>query len=217
MAGVGVRFPVGPLSKLSFIYAVYFFLPRVILEPPTIIMREIEMKAKIKNGTEMIKKLEDLGCVFNNPILQNDTVFSNPSISFVEFLPDGQNLLRIREQNDEIIFTLKRPQANELDAIEREVRVDKRKELEDIIKFMGYEKAIVVRKTRRTARFRDYEICVDEVEELGSFIELERISDENAEKVQSEMIEFLHSLGIAKDDLVFRGYDTLLYIKKHQL
>ena len=34
-------------------------------------------------------------------------------------------------------------------------------------------------------KYKEYEICLDEVEELGSFIEVEKMSDEDGEKVQA--------------------------------
>lgn len=102
-------------------------------------MREIEMKAKIENSGEIIKRLEKLGRAFGEPIFQNDTIFADPSIPFAEFRPNI-NLLRIREQGGQIVFTLKRPQTNEFDAIEHEVKIDNRKKLEEIIKYLGIRK-----------------------------------------------------------------------------
>lgn len=72
-----------------------------------------------------------------------------------------------------------------------------------------------VRKTRQTCDFEGYKICLDEVKNLGSFMELEKMTDEPAEKVQKEMIKFLEQLGISKNDLVFKGYDTMVYLKNH--
>ncbi len=46
------------------------------------------------------------------------------------------------------------------------------------------------------------------------FIEVEKLSDaENDEAVQEDLKAFLLSLGIGKDDIVTKGYDTLLYEK----
>jgi predicted adenylyl cyclase CyaB len=58
-------------------------------------------------------------------------------------------------------------------------------------------------------------ICLDEVRDLGTFIELEKITEgEDPIKVQSELFAFLKSLGVREEDRVERGYDTLLYLAK---
>jgi len=54
-------------------------------------------------------------------------------------------------------------------------------------------------------------ICLDEVEGLGSFIEVEKTSAEDGEAIQEELFNFLESLGVKREDRVFKGYDTLKY------
>lgn len=56
-------------------------------------------------------------------------------------------------------------------------------------------------------------ICLDEVEELGSFVELERLTNEDVDpvKVSEELYQKLESLGLSRDDEEKRGYDTQLY------
>jgi adenylate cyclase, class 2 len=66
-------------------------------------------------------------------------------------------------------------------------------------------------KKRQTTHCDGYEICLDEVEGLGAFIELEKIAEEkDAGHIQKQMLEFLISLGISPDDQVKKGYDILM-------
>ncbi|MDP3762811.1 MAG: CYTH domain-containing protein, partial [bacterium] len=59
-----------------------------------------------------------------------------------------------------------------------------------------------------------YEICLDEVDRLGSFVEVETFSDDgDPEKIQEEIFKFLLSLGVKPEDRVREGYDTLVYLK----
>jgi adenylate cyclase class 2 len=80
---------------------------------------------------------------------------------------------------------------------------------------MGYKSAVKINKVRRKAKHLGYEICVDEVEGLGTFIEVEKVTDdcEDSKEVQKELFHFLESLGVNKNDVVMRGYDTLIYLK----
>jgi adenylate cyclase, class 2 len=177
--------------------------------------KEIEVKVKVGDFTHLLGKLSGLGCRFSEPVWQEDKIFTNfPDAEFAKFKP-GINFLRIRKSGGKTLFTLKQSLVNELEGIEKEVEVNDAKELEEMLELMGYHEAVQVTKTRRKTRYKDYEICLDEVEGLGSFVELEKITDEDSEKVQSEMIDFLLDLGVEAKDRVLNGYDTLVWLKNN--
>jgi adenylate cyclase class 2 len=76
---------------------------------------------------------------------------------------------------------------------------------------MGYKEAVRINKTRVITHYNGCEICIDEVEGLGSFIEMEKLAKEgDSEKIQEELFEFFKRLGITNEDRVFWGYDTLM-------
>jgi adenylate cyclase, class 2 len=129
-------------------------------------------------------------------------------------IPLGTNVLRIRKAKGKIIFTLKQAQKNELDCIEKELEITNAKEMKDILEILGYKESVHVHKTRLKATLNDMEICLDEVKDLGSFIEVEKLTDEvDGEKVQNELFDFLQTVGVKKEDRVTRGYDTLMWLK----
>ncbi|MDP1688739.1 MAG: class IV adenylate cyclase [bacterium] len=176
--------------------------------------KEIEVKAKVKNIQSLISRLSALGVSLSEPARQVDGIYTNfPDKEFADFKP-GVNFLRIRKSGDKILFTLKQSLVNELEGIEKELEINNEQEMEDILILMGYHKAVEVIKVRRKTKYKDYEICLDEVETLGSFIEVEKITDEDSEQVQNEMFSFLMSLGVDKEDRVLNGYDTLVYLSK---
>lgn len=176
-------------------------------------MKEIEVKVKVEDFTNLLGKLSGLGCQFSELIRQEDKIFTDfPDNEFAEFKP-GTNFLRIRKSGGKTLFTLKQSLVNELEGIEKEVEVSDAKEMEDLLKLMGYHEVVQVTKTRKKTRYKDYEICLDDVEGLGSFVELEKITDEDSEKVQSEMMDFLLGLGVQAKDRVLNGYDTLVWLK----
>ena len=178
-------------------------------------MKEVEVKVKIKSIKEIQTKLENSGFEFSSPVIQKDVIFTDPQTAkkFDTFVSDV-NFLRIREQGDKIIFTLKRPQTGELDCIEREIEFKNIKQMKDIIKYLGYEEVVTVYKTRSIAKKGSYEISLDSVKNLGDFIEVEHIvdMDVDSKKAQEDMWDFLSKLGIDQKDEVTRGYDTLTYI-----
>jgi adenylate cyclase class 2 len=176
--------------------------------------KEIEVKAKVENLQELKDKLIAMGISFSDPIIQNDETFVDGNYGDYDQFQPSKNILRIRESNGKYIFTLKQPQNNELDCIERETEIIDSKEFREALILMGYKPTIEIHKTRIKAKYKDYEICLDDVKELGSFVEVEKITDsESADEVQNELFSFLESLDVSKDSRVTHGYDTLIYIK----
>lgn len=50
-------------------------------------------------------------------------------------------------------------------------------------------------------------VCLDSVENLGDFIEIEKLTDEDdGERVQEELV--LVDLCVLREDRIFLGYDT---------
>lgn len=176
-------------------------------------MKEIEVKAKLKDIDSVIKKIKSLGCELSDPITQKDIIYLKNGVDFPSF-GMGDIVLRLRNNNEKIIFTFKKQLETELSSIEHEVEVSNLKEADEIIKQLGFYEIIRVNKVRREAKYNDMTICIDEVEELGYFIEVEKLT-ENGEtfKIQEELMKFLIELGVNKKDRVERGYDTLMYYK----
>ena len=109
-----------------------------------------------------------------------------------------------------VLFTVKKPTSwNVLTKTEHETEIKNKDELEQAIFLMGYKIANKVIKNRITTNFKEFEICIDEVEKMGTFIEVEKISDGDIDIVRSEVNNFLVSLGVSLDDEVKKGYDTI--------
>ncbi len=178
--------------------------------------KEIEVKAKVADLQILKSKLESLGCIFLQPLIQNDTTFVLSSYGPYERFNPGHNILRIREQNGKFLFTLKQPQKNELDCIEKETEINNPVELRGALELMGYHEAIKINKVRVKTKYKDMEICLDEVEGLGSFIEVEKLTEGDGEKIQNESFDFLETLGVKREDRVEHGYDTLIYLKNQK-
>ncbi len=179
--------------------------------------KEIEVKAKLRDRETIVNKLKELGCAFSEPVEQHDTIFVDDNYGpFAEFQPE-KNLLRVRETKGKAFLTLKQPKSVQMDSIERETEVSDPKEAKEMLLLMGYHAAAQVHKTRTKSNYNGWEICLDEVEGLGSFIEAEKITEDvDAAPVLKELFDFLKSLGINEEDRVHDGYDTLVYLKEHK-
>ena len=164
-------------------------------------------------GGGVVERLAVLGCALGDPIRQEDSVYVEHAGDLDTFL-SNEAFLRIRVNDGaKVVFTVKK-RTGALVAIEHEVTVDSREELEQILLLVGYQKTLDIKKTRRITHYNGCEICLDEVEGLGSFIEMEKLSrDGDPGHIQEELFRFLESVGITREDRVTKGYDILLFEK----
>lgn len=179
-------------------------------------MYEIEVKAKVRDESQVLASLANLGCSLSSPVRQDDTIFIRQDLA-VETLPPDRIILRLRVQGDAAIFTLKKHGRNELDSYEKAVVVSDASNMRTMIELLGYKEVSLLHvvKTRQQCHYKDMEICLDTVDELGTFIEVEKLTDEGATAViQEELWQFLETLGILSEDRVTQGYDTLLRLKR---
>lgn len=176
-------------------------------------MREIEIKARVTSKEQLFESLHTRGIALSDPIKQHDEVWYEPGAPIGTI---GKNTLRIRTQNDTTsIFTLKQTVAA-LDKIEHETTIDNAEQMRAIIMLMHYIPYSALTKVRRKATVGDIEICVDEVEGLGTFIEAEKLCANNADgdATRDELWELLSTIGISKANQVTKGYDVLMHEMK---
>ncbi len=177
-------------------------------------MKEIEVKAYLKDREAVTKKLRELGCVLSEPIRQIDSVYSKTSSTTSDYNSANEHFLRIRKSsNGKVLFTVKEKMKQHMASKEFETEVRDGEALEQAVLLMGYSVANGLDKTRTTAHYKEYEICLDDVQELGSFIEIEKFSEEDPDLVVEELFQFLLTLGVQKEDQVFKKYDTLIMEK----
>tara|TARA_Y100000031_G_C8194943_1_gene373220 strand:+ start:834 stop:1379 length:546 start_codon:yes stop_codon:yes gene_type:complete len=180
-------------------------------------MKEVEVKAKINNIDEIKSKLINLSCEFSETLVQKDRIYLHKSIEFKD-IKKGTVILRIRDSNGKYFMTLKKQLENELDNIEKETSIDSQEQAHEILKYLDFHEVVNVTKKRIKCKYGNLEICIDEVNELGCFIEVEKLTnDEDSLKIQKELFQFLEKLGIKKENQVFKGYDTLIYELKKSI
>jgi adenylate cyclase, class 2 len=76
---------------------------------------------------------------------------------------------------------------------------------------MGFRPTVRIVKMRRTGTVGDLSVCVDELDGLGVFLEVERMVQDGApgEAVQAELSRFVASLGIDAEQ-TGQTYDVLV-------
>lgn len=175
-------------------------------------MRELEIKARVTDETALRKQITKMGIQLGDVISQHDKVYSLPG---AKEDPIAHNWLRIRAENGrKYIFTLKRSVSGQLDSIEHETEIKDPGAMEECLKLMGYELHNEIKKTRQKAYLakEKIEICIDEVDGLGTYIELEKEANIDADNKteENELWKILEKLGIERKHAETRGYDSMM-------
>jgi adenylate cyclase class 2 len=174
-------------------------------------VREIETKYRIPDAEALFAALKRHGIELSSAIRQEDQAYAPQGWSFGQ-TRIGVPFLRIRTIGDRHVFTMKKPVENALSCEEYETLISAPLEMHQAIIAMGFRPTVRIAKTRRTAQLADISLCVDEVDTLGTFLELERMAqdDVSADDIQNELAQFVDKLGI-NAVRVEQTYDTLVY------
>lgn len=163
-------------------------------------------------------KLGEMGCTLSAPIHQHDTNYTRGG-STEEWTAskEGHVIIRIRRQDSGVEFNLKQQRTSESDNLEYETKVEDAGALHNILVTLGYLPEIQVKKVRRKGKLGECEICLDQVEELGNFLEIEKLvgDDADPEAVRAELFKAIAPLGLTPADEEPRGYDTQIFHLHH--
>ena len=170
-------------------------------------MIEIESKFKLASDITRDNLIAILKSQFIVPISskrQIDTVFLLPEQVDAPITP-GSKIMRVRDvlnpETGELrlsLMTLKVERQAKLVSDEYEFAVDDGNAARQMLTALGWQEVVTVDKVRLESKTKDYTICIDEVAKLGLFIELEILTedDANAGDIQQQMHTFLKNLNI---------------------
>lgn len=173
-------------------------------------MREVEVKYRVPDGEALLLALKTRGIEVSEPVHQDDQAYAPTSWADGDD-KRGVSFVRLRTVEGRHLFTLKRPAENALSCDEYETVVEDRAQMHQAILAMGFRPTVRILKARRTATVGEISLCMDEVDLLGTFVELERMvpDDVSGEAVQDELAQFVAGLGIAVERTE-ETYDSLV-------
>lgn len=176
----------------------------------------IEVEVKVRAEHARIRSfLEASGAEKVKVEEQSDIYFAAPHRDFAK----TDEALRIRTLNEKSILTYKGPK---LDAVSKT-----RKEFETfvdeenatlILHALGFSEAGTVRKVREVYRVGEITVCLDSVEGLGEFLEVEIVVgvESELEASRTRLFEFLAKLGLGESDSIRTSYLELVLEKQKQ-
>jgi adenylate cyclase class 2 len=177
---------------------------------------EIEIKVKIEKPESLLSFLRERAKATGSSH-QKDEYITPKHRSFLDVRPVTE-WLRLRETDGKSSITYKNfhyeadgKTANFCD--EYETEVENIEALRKIFLATDFQLLVIVDKERQTWRYEEYEIAIDEVKNLGSFVEIEyKGTNANVDptEVTSRMIDFLKEKNVGAIDRVHFGYPFLL-------
>lgn len=177
--------------------------------------KEIEIKHRLHNPEHVHSQLHALGAVqVANAEFQEDTYYVPAHRNFLDEAIISE-WLRIRRTADGATITYKRwlpvgadiqTHCDEYEAVIAPVEA-----VERIFEALDMRSIVCVRKKRSSWRLAHCEVAIDDVDQLGSFIELEFKGEcESVDQALSSLQAVLHSLQAEVAPQDRRGYPYLL-------
>ena len=146
---------------------------------------EVEVKFPVGDQLdEVLSRLDEKGAVAVEPVVQADRYFNHPVRDFSE----TDEALRIRSSGDSNWVTWKGPKIDTRTKTRREIELplgestQTAEQFAEVLEILGFQAVATVRKTRHPYVLeragRRFEIVLDQVEDLGWFLEIEALADE---------------------------------------
>lgn len=187
-------------------------------------MIELEVLVENYDGAQKaINKLCKLSQVQNSVEIV-DYYFYNKSSHL--FAPNNQfktfEVLRLRNSNNEkITLTYKKDHyENNIWQFsdEQEVGISNFNDMKALLCNLGFDVLLKIHNNRTYFTYKDYEIVVENVDDLGSFLEIEYkgyLTESDVAKKRKELLIFIKSLGLNTSDELNSGKPEL-YMLKHK-
>ena len=183
-------------------------------------MLEVEMKASLAGVSEKILQhaLERAGFSPRQTMREIDIYFNSSTRDFKK----TDEALRLRSCQDlscgnaaQVFITYKGPKQDAVSSTrtEHETAVGSLPAMRSLLEALGYRAMFTVDKIRREFALENITLCLDTVEGLGDYLELEQLveHEEEREPAVRELLGLLDTLGIPREQLTRKSYLELLY------
>ena len=180
---------------------------------------EVEIQVIVKNPEKAETRLNEVG-KFIKSRKQIDKYFVPPYRDFfAKDMPD--EYLRVRYEEDKNHLNYSFLHFGEdgwlRNTDEYETLVDKPEVVEEVFEKIGLILKVTVKKIRKYFDCGDFEVTLDQIENLGDFMEVEAKKDfGGVDKTRKACENFLNSLNIEYEIQKDMGYPRMLYKKLYK-
>ena len=185
-------------------------------------MKEIEVLVEVYDDIDIIKnKIKEFNYVGLKHTI--DEYYYDPKRD--ELKPDKNNqldhCLRLRSKNNEYSITYKDDvfeNGKWLYSNEYETKVENINIVREIFSKLGLKKFIEIDNKKETYTYNDYEIVIEDVKDLGVFMEVEYCTerDVDVKEVKMQIQDFIDNLKINVSSELNMGKPEM-YMRKHNI
>ena len=172
-------------------------------------MLEIEIKVRVPDLESIRKRITACGGVLTERLTEHDSYYNAPHRDF----GITDEALRLRQAGGKTVVTYKGPKSTILGSKVREelnLDISDPKTFDKIITSLGFKLVAVVLKDREYYQYQDYTISLDKVEGLGDFVEIELITESNAELAASRIDTTAKEMGVIGERITSSYLELLL-------
>ena len=143
-------------------------------------MIEVEIRAKVNDFDIVKKRLKNMNTTFLKKEEQEDLIFGNEEfLDSNKMIIDGGLVARIRKIGENIFLEFKEIKRKS-GGFEISSKIANKKHGLLLLEKLHFKESFTISKKREIFSYKDFVICLDKVNELGSFIEIEKeIFDES--------------------------------------
>jgi len=181
---------------------------------------EVELKFFLADRDVFMSLLSELDAQCGLPIEQHDCYWQHPSRDFGQ----TDEALRIRSVGDANLITYKGPLVDDETKTRREIELPigtgplNREKCAELFRALGFGEFHTVAKQRLPYRLlwegREIEVVIDDVVDLGSYVEIEALADEEQlDAARSSILRLADRLGL--ENSIRKSYLCLLLERNH--
>ena len=178
---------------------------------------EVELKFPVDDLSRIEARIEQMGGIIEVPRRQIDRYYGHPARNFAE----TDEALRIRRVGDQNFITYKGPKVDDSTKTRREIEVSLipgsagATKIVSLLDSLGFAPVAEVTKDRRQSHVQfegfDVHVAMDEVRELGTFVELEITAKEvDIEAAKAAIAKLAEELKLSQSER--RSYLELILL-----
>jgi adenylate cyclase class 2 len=171
---------------------------------------EVELKIAVDDLAEIEYALIEQGAELEEIFNQADYYYNHPQRNFAK----TDEVLRVRQEGKKSFITYKGPKKRgELKVREEiETEIKQPNDVKKIFERLGFNYVMAVNKERKGYLLEGFRFCLDTIEGLGQYLEVELCSIKvtNQKEIQQRMYQLLTQLGIKKIKPINKSYLELL-------
>lgn len=172
-------------------------------------MLEIELKARVSDLQAVRERLITLQADLEGKVHEHDLYLNAPHRDFAE----TDEALRIRDTSGKCTVTYKGAKRRNFHLKAREeynCDVASGKTMGSIFASLGFREVAEVKKWREYYHFRDATICLDQVEGLGEFVEIELSDPDSVDDPAGHVAMLAEELGVTGEPILSSYLELLL-------